>query len=205
MNKTDTNKELVVAKAIWSLKSGDYSGFNVIYEENFDAIYAFHRRKVFKEPAIAEDLTSETFIKFLLSLDRYTHSNSYRLKSFLYSIAFRVFVDYYRKNNKVIFTEIDDTTVDLLQTDSSAITKAIDDKTQKQAIFSALNRIDPKYKRVIELFYLQELSYKEIQNELNLPSSTIKVHLNRARQLLRSQMKRSKIFGERLELKLTTS
>lgn len=204
MKKNAARKELLISEAVAGLKDGDYSNFNIIYEETYDAVFSFLRRKLMNAPAMAEDLTSETFIKFLLSLDRYTHINRSLLRSFLYSIAFRIFVDYYRKTKNIKFTEIDSDVFNVFKTDASTITQPIDTKIGKQAIFNALNRLAPKYKRVIELFYLKEMSYKEIQQELNMPEATVKVHLNRARHLMRKQMKKNKVFRERIEINLPT-
>ena len=203
MKKDNATKELKISNAIGNLKNGDYSTFNIIYEENYDAIYAFLRQKLYDNHSMVEDLTSETFIKFLICLDRYTHINRFRLRSFLYSIAFRIFVDYYRKNKFITFTEIDEDTLNLFHTDSSQIINSIDKKICKKALFLALNRLDKKYKRVLELFYFQEMSYKEIQTELNIPETTIKIHLNRARKLLRSQIGKNKIFSDRPVRKLS--
>jgi len=203
MKEENARKELKISQAVCSLKAGDYSNFNIIYEENYDAIYAFLNQKLFKNHPVAEDLTSETFIKFLLSVDRYTHVNRFKLRSFLYSIAFRIFVDHYRKVKNISFIEIDEDTLNLLQTDGTTITHSIDKKIYRSLIFNALQRIDPKYRKVIELFYLNEMSYKEIQSELNIPETTIKIHLNRARHLLRCQLRKTKIFSDRLQPKLS--
>lgn len=203
MKKNATTKELIISQAVSDLKDGDYSNFNIIYEETNAAVYSFLRQKLLNDPSMAEDLTSETYIKFLLSLDRYTHINRFRLRSFLYSIAFRIFVDYYRKFKNIRFTEIDEETLNLFKTDASTITQPIDRKIGKQALSKALSRLDPKYQRVLELFYMKEMSYKEIQQELNMPETTIKVQLCRARNLLRVQMKKSKVFKDRMEANYT--
>jgi RNA polymerase sigma-70 factor (ECF subfamily) len=45
-----------------------------------------------------------------------------------------------------------------------------------------------KYRLVITLFYLQEFSYEEIAQVLNLPLGTVKTHLFRARERLKRQL-----------------
>jgi RNA polymerase sigma-70 factor (ECF subfamily) len=44
---------------------------------------------------------------------------------------------------------------------------------------------------VITLFYLQELSYQEIAQVLDVPLGTVKTHLFRARERLKRQVQRS--------------
>jgi RNA polymerase sigma-70 factor (ECF subfamily) len=48
-----------------------------------------------------------------------------------------------------------------------------------------------RYRLVITLFYLQELSYQEIAHVLNLPLGTVKTHLYRARERLKRQLQAS--------------
>ena len=48
-----------------------------------------------------------------------------------------------------------------------------------------------KYQLVITLFYLQEFSYQEIAQVLDLPLGTVKTHLYRARERLKQQLQAS--------------
>lgn len=52
----------------------------------------------------------------------------------------------------------------------------------------AMERLPEKYAAIISLFYLQELTYREICDVTGLPMGTVKVHLNRARNLLQKQL-----------------
>jgi RNA polymerase sigma-70 factor (ECF subfamily) len=55
---------------------------------------------------------------------------------------------------------------------------------QSDAIRTALLRLPPHYRAVVELRHFQELSYAEIAAALDLPVSDVKSHLFRARKLL---------------------
>ena len=62
-----------------------------------------------------------------------------------------------------------------------------DDLIRKQRLETLLNTIKnlkPRYREVIQLKYLQELSIKQMADKLNSSESTIKVKLMRARKLL---------------------
>lgn len=50
---------------------------------------------------------------------------------------------------------------------------------------AAIERLRPEYKEVICLYYLQELSVKEIAAILDRKENTVKIHLMRAREQLR--------------------
>ena len=54
-----------------------------------------------------------------------------------------------------------------------------------------VERLKPRYKKLVELRYFQERSYEEIAEELNLPLGTVKAQLFRAREFLYQIMKNS--------------
>ena len=49
---------------------------------------------------------------------------------------------------------------------------------------SYLNQLKPNYQKVIELYYLEEKSYKEIAELMDISMSNVKILLLRARNLL---------------------
>jgi len=54
-----------------------------------------------------------------------------------------------------------------------------------------IKQIKPKYQEVIQLRYFQELSYKEISEQINEPINNVKVKLLRAKKLLAEVIKRT--------------
>ena len=57
-----------------------------------------------------------------------------------------------------------------------------------QAILKALNRLSETYRPVLQLFYLGELSYKEIASALEIPIGTVMSQLARGREELRARL-----------------
>jgi len=56
-------------------------------------------------------------------------------------------------------------------------------------LYTAIKQLPVKYRQVIQLFYLEELSINEISEILNIKVGTIKVQLNRGRELLKGMLK----------------
>ena len=52
-----------------------------------------------------------------------------------------------------------------------------------------IERLNPKYRRLIELRYLKEYSYGEISKEMDIPLGTVKAQLFRAKELLSNILK----------------
>jgi RNA polymerase sigma-70 factor (ECF subfamily) len=53
-------------------------------------------------------------------------------------------------------------------------------------VLDALVQIDVKYRTSVELFYLSELSYKEIAETLKMPIGTVMSRLSRGKEQLKS-------------------
>jgi RNA polymerase sigma-70 factor (ECF subfamily) len=62
-------------------------------------------------------------------------------------------------------------------------------KEDKSNILNALDVIDPIYKEVIVLFYLKDLSYKEVADILTIPIGTVMSRLSRGKKQLKSVLK----------------
>lgn len=59
---------------------------------------------------------------------------------------------------------------------------------QKRFVHHHIAGLPARYRLVITLFYLQELSYQEIAEVTGLPIGTVKTHLFRAKEMLRRAM-----------------
>ncbi|MFN3939498.1 MAG: RNA polymerase sigma factor, partial [Chitinophagales bacterium] len=55
-----------------------------------------------------------------------------------------------------------------------------------------IEKLNPKYGRLIQLRYFEEMAYEEIAQELNLPLGTVKAQLFRAKDLLFNILKNTK-------------
>lgn len=53
---------------------------------------------------------------------------------------------------------------------------------------SAIASLPERYRAVVVLYYLQDVSYPEISEILDLPLGTVKTHLHRAKRMLRAQL-----------------
>lgn len=76
-------------------RRGDRQAIGEIYERYFDALYQFIRWRV-DDPALAEDLTSEVFIKFLSAL-RSPNAPADSLRGWLFRVARNNLYDFYRR------------------------------------------------------------------------------------------------------------
>jgi RNA polymerase sigma-70 factor (ECF subfamily) len=137
----------------------------------------------------AEDLTIEAFAKAFRSLKRF--KKDYTFSTWLFRIATNNAIDFIRKKKletmslDTSFTDDsgENVTIDVEDNDLNPMEETI--KSQKiELIRVFVDKLPPKYQRLVKLRYFDELSYEEIAKELEAPLGTVKAQLHRARELM---------------------
>ncbi len=131
--------------------------------------------------ATSDDLTQETFIKAWKGIRGFKQLASF--ETWLYRIAFNTYASYTRSNNKTTLSI--DVAYDLTQEDEHSTTCYEEQKTVQKAVYS----LNEKERQCITLFYLEEMSIKEIQKITGYPTGSIKVYLSRGRNNLEKILK----------------
>lgn len=146
----------------------------------------------------AEDLTIEAFAKAFKNLARF--KKDYTFSTWLFRIATNNAIDFIRKK-KLDTMSLDTTFKD---DDGASITIDVEDdkrlnpqeetiKSQKiELVRIFVDKLPPKYQRLVKLRYFDELSYEEIAKELDAPLGTVKAQLHRARELMYDLVKDKK-------------
>jgi RNA polymerase sigma-70 factor (ECF subfamily) len=73
------------------------------------------------------------------------------------------------------------------------IEKESEQKEMKELVDKGLSKIEPKYREILVLYYIEGLSYKEIADILHIPVSTVGVRIMRAKEILKTTYKEMKI------------
>ncbi len=175
-------------------KDGDQKAFAELMDYYRDSIYYLLFNMV-KAQEDAEDLTLETFGKAFKSLNQYIPN--FAFSTWLFKIASNKGVDFLRKRrNKVhhisLSNQSDEEGWQPLNTlKSGGPTPEENMITKQKEIFmrKVIDRLNPPYKEIIEMRYLQEYSYLEIAEQLELPVGTVKARLHRGRELMLTALK----------------
>jgi len=145
----------------------------------------------------AEDLTIEAFGKAFRNLSQYTCE--YAFSTWLFKIAANNCADFLRKK-KLRFFEIDkgyrvsDKTENVffeLKDKAPNPEERFFDKEKASEVRRLVNALKPRYRRLVELRYFEEMSYEEIAKELDVPMGTVKAMLFRAKYMLQTIMKKN--------------
>ncbi|MDQ3050439.1 MAG: sigma-70 family RNA polymerase sigma factor [Bacteroidota bacterium] len=182
----------LVKKAI---ENGDQKAYAELMSRYKDSIY-FMLLKMVNNRDDADDLTIEAFGKAFKNIRQYTPD--YAFSTWLFKIATNNCIDFIRKKRKQTFSidkgiETDDggeLNIDIKSNQPDPEENMM--KKQKVMMMrDVVERLKPRYRKLVELRYFQERSYEEIAEELSLPLGTVKAQLFRAREFLYQIMKNS--------------
>ena len=189
-NPTDSSrKDLVWVEAALA---GDQRAYQRLVEKYERALY-FHILKLVRNQDVIDDLVQEAFLKAFESLGSY--NKTYAFSTWIYRIATNHSIDYLRKK-KLSTLSIDEpvggkeSDMSMEITDQSAQTdREIIMKERRMLVHNAVKSLPEKYRLVIRMRHMEEKSYEEIAEELELPLGTVKAHIFRARELLNKYLK----------------
>ena len=152
----------------------DESALAEIYDTYAPSIYRYVYRKT-GDRDIAQDLTAETFHRFLKALRRGTGPRDH-LSGWLYRVAHNLIVDHYRSqpNGPPVSLEDVSPAVEPLQAE------IVGRKDQVARVRAALQQLTPLQQKVILLRFLEELSLQEVALALGRTVGSIKALQHRA-------------------------
>lgn len=180
-DKTDEQ----IAEAV---QEGDAESFRILMERYEAKISRYARRFLFRGDD-EKDIVQEIFIKAYINIKSFDTSR--RFSPWVYRIAHNEFVNAIKKKQK----ERDTVSVfdfDVLFPHLTAKETADHGMTQRELkamLESSLDKIGPKYREPLVLYYFEEMDYKAIADILHIPVSTVGVRLQRGKVMLKKMVK----------------
>ncbi len=168
----------------------------------WDHIVRLHWRKVFNlaykfvgRHDEAEDLAQDIFLKIFKAL--HTFDRRANFQTWLISISRNLCIDHYRSVRK----ERETMARDVNAADLTPVSRGrgphaeLEQLDLRQLIRQALAELPPALREAVVLRDLQEFSYQEIADKLDLPEGTVKSRINRGRLELARQLRRLQSRG----------
>ncbi|MBI1193392.1 MAG: sigma-70 family RNA polymerase sigma factor [Bacteroidetes bacterium] len=172
---------------------GDQRAYARLMDRYKDSIYYMVLKMVHNRDD-ADDLTVEAFGKAFSNIHKY--SPEFAFSTWLFKIAINNCIDFIRKKRLETLSIDDDTKEENTNSFSESIRATTLDpeeryiKQQRAKLMrDVTEKINPKYRQLIELRFFKEYSYDEIATELDLPLGTVKAQLFRAKELLYNILK----------------
>lgn len=169
-------------------------------QQAYEDIVEFYKDRVFQlcyrmlgDRHEAEDVAQEAFLRAYTNL--HTFQLNRKFSTWLYRIATNLCIDRLRKKKPDYYLDAEVAGTEGLDMYSQipSDTKLPEDELErleiKERIQMEIQRLPEKYRSVIVLKYIDELSLKEISEILNLPVGTVKTRIHRGRDALRKSMR----------------
>jgi RNA polymerase sigma-70 factor (ECF subfamily) len=174
-------------------RKGDQRAFAELVELYKDKIFHLAYRMLNNRHE-AEDVVQDTFLRVYKNLERYDENQKF--STWIYRIGTNLCIDRLRKRKPTYSLDAemnDQEGIDgyamIPSEDRTPETEYMLSETQ-QMIRQAIDSLPAKYKTVMVLRYMQELSLQEISDVLDMPVTTIKTRVHRGREFLRKKLER---------------
>ncbi len=156
----------------------DELSFDQIVNSYYESLYRF-ALSLTRAEADACDLTQQTFLRWATKGGQLRDKS--KVKSWLFTTLHREFLGQRRHAEK--FPKVEISTVD--GAELAAKTPATDKQLDGASVLTALQRLDENYRAPLALFYLEEHSYRDIAEILDVPIGTVMSRISRGKELLR--------------------
>ena len=173
-------------------QEGDTEAFGELIGRYQDKLMRY-ARKFLLDPEDAQDIVQDIFIKAYENLRSFDATR--RFSPWVYRIAHNEFINEIKKrqSRKTMFTMDFDTLFPHLQAAERADTAALERDT-REMLEKHLEKVDPKYREPLVLYYIEGMDYREIAEIMHLPTSTVGVRLARARTILQKIAKDKNLY-----------
>ncbi len=166
------------------IQKGEAELLRVLMHRYTDKLTRYGRKFLSNADNI-DDIVQDVFIKtyqYIQSFDA-----SLKFSSWIYRIAHNAFVNGLKKQQRgpILMPDFD---LDVFISHQRYVDPKIEEREYAeliQMIEQGLEKLKPKYKEVIILYYLENMSYKDISDILQVPTGTVGIRVMRAKEQLK--------------------
>ena len=170
------------ARLVRQAQSGDAESFARLYDGYVERVYRYVFFRV-SDDEMAEDITSQVFLKAWENLDRYQFGSSPFL-AWLYTIARNQVIDHYRARKQTV--SIDE--VVSLPAHDDAVDEQVQVRFDIQAMSDGLQFLTEEQQQVLTLRFIAGLETNEISKQMGKAEGAIRALQMRALQALSKYM-----------------
>jgi len=157
-------------------------------------------RAIICDNDLAEDIACDAWMKAAKHLSLYQPEKA-KFNTWIYTIGKNCFIDYTRAMKKeqknICIVEANDDVLDVTRNilSNSDTQKEMENRELKAKLTKAMETLKPNYRCVAELYLVQDRSYDEICEILDIPLGTLKATLFRAKELLQIALSKQTQFA----------
>ena len=190
-----TTQQISIDDLIQRCFEGDQSAWETIVRQHWRRVFNVAYKFVGTHEE-SEDLTQEIFLKIFKSLGTFDRRANFQ--TWLISVSRNLCIDHYRsvrKERETIDRDVDPGDLSPTSHEVSPYV-ALEQRDRVVLLREALEKLPETLRTAVLLRDIQELSYQEIADQLNLPEGTVKSRINRGRTELARQVQRIRATDE---------
>ena len=184
------NGELSDAELHRAALAGSGEAMAAIYRRHGGLVYRF-TLQMSRNETVAEEITQEVFLALLTQMDRFDAGKG-ALSTWLCGIARRQLWKHLERNDSAVLFDLDDEGAAELGSPNDGPAEVLLRSEAVAAVRAGMNELPPVLREVVILCALEEMSYEEAAQVLNVPVGTVRSRLHRAKarlaDLLRGEM-----------------
>ena len=181
--------ELLIRRA----QRGDADAFEQLLLEHQKNVYNLCYRMA-GNPDDAMDLSQETFLRAWRCLDQYQFASAF--STWLYRLCSNLCIDFLRKRRRqqtvpLTFEDADGEEQTYAVPDVQPLPEEqVELKLTRETLAAAMAQLLPEHRAVLQLRVVNEMSYEQIADVLDVQIGTVKSRLSRARTQLKKILER---------------
>ena len=184
--------ELLIRRA----QRGDADAFEQLLLEHQKHVYNLCYRMA-GNPDDAMDLSQETFLRAWRCLDQYQFASAF--STWLYRLCSNICIDFLRRRRRqqtvpLTFEDADGEEQTYAVPDAQPLPEEqVELKLTRETLAAAMAQLLPEHRAVLQLRVVNEMSYEQIADVLDIQIGTVKSRLSRARNQLKKILERGNL------------
>lgn len=161
---------------------GDRQAFDQLIRLYYDYVSGF-LLKTTTDEALTEDLTQETFLKMIRSIEKFDPGGRAAFGTWLITIAKNCYIDHLRRN-RIYLEDIDA----LPMEDRRNVVDEVERKLQYEQLLAAMDTLPPEQASAIRLKYVEDMTLAQIAQRFGVQPKTIKSRIHDGTVKLRKKL-----------------
>lgn len=170
----------------------------------FEQLLLEHQKNVYNlcyrmagNPDDAMDLSQETFLRAWRCLDQYQFASAF--STWLYRLCSNICIDFLRRRRRqqtvpLTFEDADGEEQTYAVPDAQPLPEEqVELKLTRETLAAAMAQLLPEHRAVLQLRVVNEMSYEQIADVLDIQIGTVKSRLSRARNQLKKILERGNL------------
>ena len=173
------------------IQKGNPDPFGALVDRYEEKLLRYGRKFLATKEDI-EDIVQDVFMNVYKNIQSFDVDQKF--SPWIYRIAHNAFVNGLKKHSRNPFQGIDFDVLVSHAVEDDPVKKDQEQKEMRRMIDEALDKLQPKYREVLVLYYLEDMQYKEIGEIMEVPTSTVGIRIKRAKENLKEIYKQMNTY-----------